>query len=507
MAQSLTAKTIYGMKWSSASTIATSIMQIGYTAIMARLLDPAAFGLVAMAGVILRFAGFFADMGMAQALVQKADLNQKDIRSAFTSSLLFSIVFLISIWLTAPFATYFFDTKEVVPIIRVMVFGFIFVGFSSTSLSLIRRKMDFKRLAFIEIGSYILSYGFVGIFLAFKGLGVWSLVYATICQSFIASIASYVIVRHNVVLFFNWDHYKPLLTFGGKFSLSSFLGFIGSNLDTLVIGRFLGAGPLGIYNRAFLLINLPVQFLTASISRVLFPVWSNIQSQRDRLKRVFLLTLSLMGFLLMPIGFGAAMAAEQIIFVMLGHQWAAAIPIFQILAISTPFHLLTSFNGTLCDVTATLGVKIKINFLYIIVVGVLFLIFRPYGLVGFAFALFLAIFIRHITMILVSRKILRFGFSDLINIYKPGIFSGIITGGVIFLTAYTGNNLEIPQLPLLLLEIVSGTLTLILLLFLSPNDLIKSEVSSLLIKTFNKNGGNPIVNKIFLKTIKLLSNN
>jgi len=171
MTDNLTSKTLHGLKWSYISTLTKSVLQIGFTAIMARLLEPAAFGLIAMAGVILRFGSYFAQMGVGSALIQKKEISDEDVRAAFTSALFLGVLFCVSVWFLAPLAIYIFDSERVIPIIRViirvMALSFIITGLTTTALSLLRRNLEFRSLAVTEIVSYVLGYGLIGITLAF----------------------------------------------------------------------------------------------------------------------------------------------------------------------------------------------------------------------------------------------------------------------------------------------------------------------------------------------------
>src|SRR3989304_3879237 len=240
MNESLTSKTFHGLKWSYISTITNAVLQIGFTAVM-----------------VLRFGSYFAQMGVAQALIQKKDISNEDIRAAFTSTLILGLLFFALAWAIAPLAIYIFDNSEVIPVIRVMAFSFVLTGLSTTALSLLRRNLEFRSLAIIEISSYALGYGGVGVGLAHSGFGVWSLVVAALSQSALSAILSYLFSRHDVSFMFFWKYYKELYSFGSRVSIISFFEFIGSNLDTLAIGHFLGANLLGIYNRALLLVSVP----------------------------------------------------------------------------------------------------------------------------------------------------------------------------------------------------------------------------------------------------------
>ncbi len=460
-------------------------MQLVYTAVMARLLDPAAFGLVAISNVVLRFASYFAQMGMSQALIQKKELTKEDIRSAFTSSLFLGIFFFIAMWFLAPLSQYIFKNDEVIPVIRVMALSFVVTGLSSTSVSLLRRTMRFKNMAIIEISAYVIGYLIVGIGSAYLGMGVWSLIYASLTSAFVVGLLSYATVRHNLVWLFSWSHYKPLLAFGGRVSFISFLEFLGGNLDTILIGRLMGANALGLYNRAFMLINLPIHSIQISISKVLFPAFSRLQGEIIRLRKAYVTIISLAAYFIIPACIGAAVASEQIVLVMLGDQWTAAIPLLQVMALSVPLLMLNHFAGIICEATNTLNIKAVLHVTSVAAMVTFLYLLKDYGVVGFAFAYLISVALRFFAYTFVMRKVLKLKLRTVAQAYIPAIGTAIITGGAIYLTAFALKNLQAPQLVILIAEAFTGLIMLVTLLFFSPNKRIKKEIGHRLAYSFS----------------------
>ena len=485
VSETLTSKTMRGIKWSYASTVTNAVMQIGYTAVMARLLDPKAFGLVAMAGVVLRFGSYFAQMGMGQAIIQKKEVTNEDIRAAFTSSILLSAFFLLLVWILAPFAVLIFDNTEVIPIIRVMAFSFVLTGLSTTSLALIKRNLKFKALAVIEIISYIIGYAGVGVTFAYSGFGVWSLVFASLAQAFISGLLSYLVVRHNLLFLFNWKTYKPLFAFGSRVSVISFFEFLGGSLDTLFIGRFLGAAKLGIYNRSYMVVNLPMQYFISSISRVLFPSFSRIQAEKEKLKKIYLNSVSVAGFFLFAVCFSISISSEQIILVVLGPKWIDAIPVLRILAFVTPLDLMSHLGGIVCDSTANLKPKIILQVLYIIVLGILFYFLSVYGLLGFAYGLLAVQFLKSVGYIIITKKLLKYNRREIFNYYFFPVINGIIIASFSFLGLFLFKDFVRSNLFLLIIIILIGTLTLTASLFLRLNNITREFLEEKFLKNLN----------------------
>ncbi len=484
MSADLTSKTIHGLKWSYASTITNAVMQIGYTAVMARLLEPKTFGLVAMAGVVLKFGSYFAQMGMGQALIQKKELSNDDIRAAFTSSIIMSGLFLMLTWLLAPYAVLIFDHPEVIPIIKVMAVSFVLTGISTTSLALIRRNLKFKSLAVIEIVSYIISYAGVGILFAILGYGVWSLVFASLSQALLSGLFSYFVIRHNLLPLFSWKKYKPLFFFGSRVSVISFFEFLGTNLDTLFIGRMLGAGKLGLYNRAFMVVNLPMQYLTFSISRVLFPSLSRIQNDKEKLRKIYLNSISVIGFLLFSVCFGISVAAEQIVIVILGEKWIAAVPVLQILALATPLNFISHFDGIMCDATANLNKKLVLQISYVIVLTGLFYFLGDFGLIGFAAGLVLTSLLRNVGYFFITKRALGFNSKELFNSLYPSIVSALFITLIIYTNLILMQTFISSHLILLIGSVIIGFLSVVIFLFVKFNFRIREFLEEKLLGNY-----------------------
>ncbi|MBA2316202.1 MAG: oligosaccharide flippase family protein [Euzebyales bacterium] len=206
----LTSRTLGAFKWTYGSYAASAVVQIGYTAAMARLLVPEDFGLVAMAALFLRFGGYFAQMGVGQALIQKAELDDEDIRTGFTSSVLLGAGMSAVFFAGAPAAALLFDSARVVPVAQVLALSFLLQGAGITAESLLRRQLRFKTLALVEVVSSVLGYMAVGLAFAVAGAGVWSLVAAGLAQAALASLIAMALMRHPMRPLLAWDRAKVL---------------------------------------------------------------------------------------------------------------------------------------------------------------------------------------------------------------------------------------------------------------------------------------------------------
>jgi len=483
MGQSLTSKTVQGVKWSTASTIINAGIQIGYSATMARLLDPAAFGLVGMSDMVIRFGAYFAQMGMMQALIQKKELTNEDIRAAFTSYFVLGLLFFGLFWITAPLAAAgIFNTQEIVPYLRASAFGLFLGGLSSTAASLLRRNLDFKTVAKVETTSYLLGYVAIGLTCAYSGLGAWSIVFAALSQNLLNAILFNGFVRHDVRFLFAWKHYKSLFLYGSQTSFISFLEYICASMDTLLIGRMLGKFKLGIYNRAFFLVYLPTYQLTHSLSKVVFSSYSKLQSELEKLGKAYLSSIVLIAAMVLPISLGIMAASREIVLVLLGKQWAESIPVLSILCLAIPFNVISTIPATICSATAQLKSKLILQVIYASTLVLLFFLLRGYGLVGFATAVAIGESIKTLMYIGLMKRILNLRLATLFKGYLPGLMNGILIAIAISVVSMVLRQVDCPLLLLFLAQMMTGGIVQILLVFFFPHPILKWEIQKLITK-------------------------
>jgi len=423
MPESLTTRTLRGLKWSYISTFTTALLQLGYAAVMARLLNPSDFGLVAMGGVVLRFGNYFAQMGMGPAIVQKKEITEQQIRAAFTSSVFLGLGFSALAFLLAPLTMYVFDNQGVVPLVRVMGLSFLLNGFSLTPLALIRRELRFKALAGAEITSFVIGYPVVGISSAILGFGVWSLVFASLTQSALMALQAFFISRRRLSMSFSWAHYKPLFSFGSKVSVISFFEFIGGSLDTLVIGRYFGSSPLGIYNRAQMLTSLPMQYFTSSFSRVIFPSISQIQDDNERIKNNIFLVLQVVSIVIFPFAILAVVLSKEIVAIMLGPKWIEASLLLKFLAFAAAVDLQTHFIAALFEAKGLLRQKLTVQTTFVGVLSVAFYVGLGNGVQGIALAVVTCHIARFVHYVFYFLKEFRIGAREMLKPFVVPVFT------------------------------------------------------------------------------------
>lgn len=425
--EKIVSKTISGLKWNYLSTIITSIFQLIHTAIISRILDPSVFGLLAMANLVLRFGVYFSRMGIGSAIIQKRELSKDDVRASFTMSIMFSGAVTGIVIILAPFSKYLFNSSEVVNVVRVLSLTMLINGFNIVAVNLIRRNFEYKSLFYCEIVSYFVGSMLVGIPMAYLGYGVWSLVVASIVQGIILTIMAYAFVKHPIKPLFSLSVYRPLFSFGSKVFTISFLEFANYNIDSALIGRSLGETQLGLYNRAHHIIDLPSEKITTSLTQVLFSSFSNIQENLRQVRKAYLLSDHIVGLVLIPLTFSMSGAAREFVLVILGNKWVDAIPILQIISISTAFILLNNINGIMFEAMGWLKEKLILVTSRLILISLALSITIDEGLEAVSLGVLLVAVVHYFTYSLVGFQRVKASFSEFIDIQKNLLLIGIVS--------------------------------------------------------------------------------
>lgn len=461
-------QTTRAFKWSYLSLGVNIVLQPLFAAVLARLLTREEFGVLASGMVLFVLGNFVADMGMGAALVQKPQLTQGNIRAAFTSSLLLGGLLSVSSWLLAPLAGQYFKNQEVVALFRGFSLCYILVSLAIVSANLLRRQMDFRTLALAEVAAFVVGHGLFGLGSAALGYGAFSLVISTVAQSILMLVITGYRARSSFGLTFRWADFRDLYAFGSRSSVAGFADYISQNIDTLMIGRLYDLATLGLYNRAFTLVCTPLMSFSRSVSRVLESSMSAVQSDRPRLRRAYSLSVTTMSVLLFPVALGIFVCAREIVLVLLGSKFLAAVPVVMALALYIPFPILATLSSTLVTATARLNTRIAIQVAYL---GMLLLAFSAahllgYGLVGFAGALLLVSVLRCLAYAVVVGNITGGGLRESMRAYAVGILSGLAVAAPLLLVTVLMRQAHV-ALPLLFVSelLLGGGLLLSLLLF------------------------------------------
>ncbi|WP_181182988.1 lipopolysaccharide biosynthesis protein [Mesorhizobium sp. B3-2-1] len=328
------------------SQVLKLVLQFCYQIIIARLLIPEDFGIVAMAAPLFAFAALFTDFGLTQATVQREEITQEQVSFIFWVNIGLSAAICLAVAALAPLAGVFFSEPRVVPIVVALSATFILSGLCAQHMALLNRHLLFFKIAVIEILSFLLGSA-VGLVLAWKGFGYWSLVYNQIAISFSTLLMSWAMVRwvpSKPVLY--GDGFK-ILNFGANITSFNVLNFFARNFDNILIGRYLGEAPLGIYDRAYKLLLLPLSQITGPISKVALPSLARTMGEPEVYRRFYFRMLELIIIGTYPAVIFAMINSQLLILTLLGPKWLEVSHVFTILAFGAIFAPISSSTGWL----------------------------------------------------------------------------------------------------------------------------------------------------------------
>lgn len=390
-ADSLTDRTTRAAQWRLGGSIVDAVAQLAVGVLLARLLTPSDFGVVALAFVVLGLVRPFGDLGMAGAVVQRRELTDRHVRTAFTFSVLLGLAVAVIIAMAAPLGAAVMREPMVTSILRWLSLGFAIQGTSVVAGALLRRRLDFKRRFFIGTGSYLIGYGGVAISLALLGYGVWSLVWGGLAQTLLSSAAELASVRHSVRPVLARHELGELLNFGFGASMNACVNFVARNGDNFVVGRWIGSESLGLYSRAYALMNLPFTYAASAMSSVLFPAFSQVQEEPLRLRRAYLLLTRVAAIVSAPAMGTMAIVAPHLVRSLYGPQWIGAVMPLQILCIAGYFRALYHIGGIVAQSAGLVYSELRNQIVYAVLVVLGALIGTRFGLAGVAAGVGLAI--------------------------------------------------------------------------------------------------------------------
>ena len=326
-------QTITGLLWSAGAGVGQQVLTFAVTAVLARLLVPTDFGLVATVAVFTGFATLFVDFGLAAALVQRTTLTERHRSSAFWMNVAAGLGLTLLVAALAPALARFFNEPRLVALTLVLSLNFVVGSLGIVQSALLQRSMNFRRGAAIQIAAILVG-GAIAIAMAVAGYGVWSLIAQLIATTAVRTTllwASSDWRPHRIV---DRDAMRELWRFSGNLAGFTAVNYWARTADNFLIGKFVGAAGLGIYRRAYNLMLLPITQISTVTARVMFPALSRIHQDTRRVKRAYLRAIGIIGLLGFPITAGLFVVARPFILTLYGPKWVAVVPILQILCVA-----------------------------------------------------------------------------------------------------------------------------------------------------------------------------
>lgn len=307
--------------------------------VLARLLTPADFGMVAMVTAVTGLASGFADLGLSEATIQSKEIRHDQVSTLFWINVAIGLVLMLVTVALAPVLAWLYGEPRLAGITFLLSLTFLISGLRVQHDALLKRQMRFSSLAIRDVASYAISVP-VAVTMAWQGAGYWALVAFPLTANSIQMAISWLMVNWRPGLPRRHTKVGSMVVFGGNLAASYVMMNLNRSAGNVLIGWFWGAGPLGLYSRAYNLLMLPVRQLNVPVARVAIPAFSRLQDDEERYARYYLGATSLIMWIGAPLFGFLFVAAEPVIVLTLGDQWRESAPVFQILAISALAQLL-----------------------------------------------------------------------------------------------------------------------------------------------------------------------
>jgi teichuronic acid exporter len=463
---SLKQKTVSGLFWSFSDNAASQAIHFVVGIILARILSPTEFGLVGMITIFIAVSQSFVDSGFQQALIRKKDADNTDFSTVFYFNLSVGLLFYLILFLSAGLISRFYEEEQLKGIIR--VFGLVIV---INSLALIQRvrltkSINFKLQTKISIASSVIS-GAVGIYMAYNGFGVWSLVWRTLINQLLQAFLLWIFNRWTPGLKFSLRSLKQMFSFGSRLLISGLLDTIYKNINLLVIGKFFSAADLGFYTRADQFQKFPSSNITSTVQRVSYPVLTQVQDEPARLKEGYRKIIKSTMFISFSAMIAMAAIAKPMVIVLIGEKWLPSVIFLQMLCIAGMLYPLHAINLNMLNVKGRSDLFLRLEIIKkllavpVIIIGILFGI--KIMIAGMILNSFLSYFINSYY----SGKLINYPVKEQVIDILPSFFISAFTGVILVTPSFFFDS---HYTIILFGQIIAGILLIVVLSELTRND-------------------------------------
>lgn len=459
--------------WQYLTTFIQGLLQIISIMIFSRLLSIEDFGLLAIISFFTNLTLIISQLGFGASIIQKNDLSNNQLNAAFTGSLIFGIICTIILIIFSGFISEYFEENRLKFLIQISSITFLIASFYSIHESILTKNLEFKYLSIINSIGFLFGNFITSIILLYLDFGVYSIVFGNLFYHIIKIIFYY--NKLKLKFNFNLRELESIYKFGLGFSITRILNFFSTNIDNLLISKFMGVYTAGIYSRSYNIVQIPIQYLVSSVEKVLFPYLSSIKNDSHILKKRYLEVLEITNNIMIPISVAISLYSKEIIELLLGPKWSDSIIPLQILALTIFIRNSTKINDSLIKSYGLIKERILKEFIYFILI-IISIIFSVKNGINYLCMLLLGInvinFIFSSTPII---KIINISYLNIIKSFKQGINLSILILCIWFIILkYTDINYN-PLINVVIISVINIVVILFFILITWKSDLLVSR--------------------------------
>ena len=471
--QDTKAKVIYSLMWKFFERGGTQGIQLVVQILLARLLLPEDYGVIAVVTTFIVIANVFVQSGLNTALVQKKDADEVDFSSIFYLSLFIAGVLYIILFFSSPFIADFFRMQELKLVLRVLSLKLFFGAFNSIQNAYVAKHMMFKKLFFSSLGAIVLS-GAAGVVTAFLGWGVWALVAQQLVSQISITLILWFTVKWRPLLVFSFKKVKVLFSYGSKLLASSLIDHIYKEIRTLIIGRIFTKDVLGIYSKGQQYPRILAININDSIQAVMLPALSLHQDNKPKVKSMVRRSIVTSSFIMFPAMIGLAAVAEPMVKVLLTEKWLPSVPFLRIFCMTYALWPIHTANLQAINSLGRSDIFLKLEIVKKIIGVSILIVSIRYGVFYMALGVLLSGIISSFVNAYPNKKLLNYSYFEQCKDLLPSLIIASIMGGSVYAISFL--NLE--TILILLLQIVAGVI-----IYVGMSKIFKIEAYEYLVKT------------------------
>jgi len=427
---SLKKQAISGVKWNFVQQFSVQIINFVVQVILARLLMPEMFGLIAMVIIFISIGRALMDGGMTSSLIRTKNPDQLDYSTVFVTNIIVSFAIYGIVYFSAPYIAEFYNQNILTDIVRLLALTFVIQALVAVHVAKLTKEMNFKLQMKLEIPATIIS-AIVGVTMAYKGYGVWSLVWLNLIRAIAFTVQYWLFVDWRPSLVFDKNRFKYHFHFGYKLTLSSLLNTIYNDAYRIVIGRFFSPAAVGFFNHAETMRLFPVNQISSVVGKVTYPLFSKINDD-VALKSVYQTTMKLILLCVVPVMLSLVLVAEEGFRFVFGEKWLPAVPYFQILALASIVRPVSSYNLNILKVKGRSDLFLKLEIAKKSLGVITILIGLPFQVIGLVIASTVFFYITVVIDMYYSGRLIFYSIGEQVK----DIYHLFVIGGFVFLILY-----------------------------------------------------------------------
>lgn len=455
----LRTKTITSFIWRFAERFSAQIISFVVSIILARILSPEDYGIVALVLVVTNIMQVFVDSGLANALIQKKDVDDLDYSSVFYFNIILCILLYIVLYISSPLFSYFYENNDFIYLFRVLGLTVIVSGVKNVQQAYVSKTLQFRKFFFATIIGTIFS-AIIGIILAISGYGVWAIIVQYLSNICIDTLVLWIIVRWRPKRIFSIKRLKHLLSYGWKLLVSGLLDSFYQNIWQFIIGKIYSPSDLAFYNQANKLPNVIISNVNTSIDSVLLPVLSKEQDDLNNIKSMTRRAIKTAVYIISPLMIGLAATSEVIVKLLLTEKWLPCVPYLVIFSITYIFMPIHTANLNAIKALGRSDIFLKLEIVKKIIGVICLFISVRMGVLAMAWMVLIINFLCQLINTWPNKKMLNYGYIEQIKDIIPTLLISAVMGIIVYFIKFLFTNIYIT----FLIQVFTG---IVIYIFLS----------------------------------------